>query len=153
MLKQCLIFWSPLALSNMLPVPLTNMGTRWTWLLDHYLSDHASVLCVLYSAKPSLSVRTVSYRKWKSVDMEDLDADLAKSDLCENPPADLDELVSCYHDTLRAAMDAQAPLKTKTIVVRPRVPWYNDDFREAKRARRQAERKWRQSKLLSDFQC
>lgn len=119
--------------------------------VDRYLTDHASVLCVLCSVKPSLSVRTVSYRKWKSVDVEDLDADLAKSDLCENPPADLDELVSCYQNTLRAAMDTNAPLKIKTIVARPRVPWYNDDIRQAKWARRQAELKWRRSKSLSDF--
>ena len=114
-----------------------------TSYVDRYLSDHASL--------PSLSVRTVSYSKWKSVDVEAPDTVPAKSDLSENPSADLDELVSCYHNTLRAAEDTSVPLKTKTIVVRPRVPRYNDDITQVKRARRQAQRKWRRWKSHSDF--
>ena len=48
-------------------------------------------------------------------------------------------------------MDKHAPLQTRTIVSRPRVPWYNDEIRQAKRDRRKAEKKWRRTKLHSDL--
>lgn len=119
--------------------------------VGRYISDHSSVLCTLHSAKPSLAIKTVTYRKWKSVDINALEADLAMSELYTNPPDHLDELVSCYHNTLQVAMDTHAPERTKTIVVRPRVPWYNDKIRQAKRARRRAEKKWRRTKSQEDL--
>ena len=48
-------------------------------------------------------------------------------------------------------LDKHAPVKTRTIVVRPRVPLYTDEIRHAKRERRKAERRWRLSKLDSDL--
>ena len=41
--------------------------------------------------------------------------------------------------------------KLARFVVRPRVPWYTDDIRQAKKERRKAERKWRSSKLEFDL--
>ena len=43
------------------------------------------------------------------------------------------------------------PVKTRTIVIRPQVPWYTDEIRQAKREQRKAERRWRLSKLDSDL--
>lgn len=47
--------------------------------------------------------------------------------------------------------NCHAPLKTKTLRARPRVPWYNADIDAAKRIRRKAERRWRKTKSLSDL--
>ena len=58
-----------------------------------------------------------------------LNDDLAKSDLCKYSPDDLNELVVSYKKTLTAALDKHAPAKTRTIVVRLRVPWYTDEIR------------------------
>ena len=41
-----------------------------TPLVHHFISDHAAVLCWLDSAKPCLSVKTVSFRKFKSIDRD-----------------------------------------------------------------------------------
>ena len=49
------------------------------------------------------------------------------------------------------ALNHQAPLISKTITTRPAVPWYNDEIKCAKRLRRKAERKWRRTKLPTDF--
>ncbi|CAB4037989.1 Hypothetical predicted protein, partial [Paramuricea clavata] len=73
------------------------------------------------------------------------------SELCTNPPNDLDELVACYNNTLKAHFDKYAPPKTKTITIRARVPWFNEQLRKAKHERRNAERKWRVSKSDVDF--
>ena len=50
-----------------------------------------------------------------------------------------------------ATLDKNVPLMTRTIVQRPRVPWFSQEIREAKRQRRKAEKKWRKSRLESDL--
>ena len=119
--------------------------------ISRYISDHATVLCFIRCDKPPLSVRKVSYRKLKSVNVVSLNEDLATSELCQNPSDDLQELVSSYNNILMAALDHHAPLITRTIVQRPRVPWFSQEIREAKRQRRKAEKRWRKSRLESDL--
>ncbi|CAB3982917.1 Hypothetical predicted protein [Paramuricea clavata] len=67
------------------------------------------------------------------------------------PPSDVEDLVACHDTTLKAVLDKHVPSKTKIIVKRPRVPWFNEQLRKAKRGRQKTERKWRLSKLESDF--
>ena len=50
-----------------------------------------------------------------------------------------------------AALDKHAPLMTRTIVQRPRVPWFSQEIREAKRQRTKAVKRWRKSRLDSDL--
>ena len=38
-----------------------------------------------------------------------------------------------YNKTLIAVLDKHAPVKTRTIVVCPQIPWYTDEIRQAKR--------------------
>ena len=124
---------------------------RSTPRVDCYFSDHAPVLCHLHSIKPSFSTRTLSYRKIKLVNVDSLNDDLANSEVCKNPLDDLEELLLSYNKTLLAVLDEHAPVKTRTIVMRPQVPRYKDEIREAKRERRKAERRWRFSEIDSDL--
>ena len=123
--------------------------------VDRYISDHASILCNLLEPKPAITVKKITYRKIKSVNLESLRSDLAASALCNdlsnNQGTDLDDLVRNYNNTLSKAIDCHAPLKTKKMVIRPAVPWYNDDINIAKRLRRKAERKWRRTKSVTDL--
>ena len=128
--------------------------------VDRYFSDHASVLCKLLSYKPRLSHKKVNYRKIKSVDVSALVNELAESSLCKNisrnsnvdilSASDLVNLAETYNKTLSHQLDSHAPLKTKTVVSRPKVAWYNDEI-HAKLLRRKAERKWRKTKQVADF--
>ena len=63
--------------------------------------------------------------------------------------SDLDILAETY--TLSHLLDSHAPLKTKTVVSRPKVAWYNDEIHHAKLRRRKVERKWRKTKQVADF--
>ena len=129
--------------------------------VDRYFSDHASVLCKLVSYKPRLSHKKVNYRKIKSVDVSALVNELAESSLCKNisrnsnvdilSASDLDNLAETYNNTLSHLQDSHAPLKTKTVVSRPKVAWYNDEIHHVKLLRRKAERKWRKTKQVADF--
>ena len=46
-----------------------------TPVVDQFISDHATVLCWLTLPRPALSMKTSSYRKIKSIDMEQLKRD------------------------------------------------------------------------------
>ena len=51
---------------------------------------------------------------------------------------------------MTSLLDKHAPLQKKTITVRPRVPWFNNEIKEAKRLRRRNERIWRRTGLELD---
>ena len=58
-----------------------------------------------------------------------------------------------YNTTLSALLDKHAPLRTRSVVHKTRVPWFTDEIRSMRRLRRQSERKWRRTKLDSDWQA
>ena len=107
-----------------------------------------------------MTVKSISYRKLKSIDTQCLKSDISESTLCSDPSiiqdhlttGELDALVRRrYQDTLTSVIDHHAPIKTRIIVARPKVPWYNEEIDKAKRARRKAERIWRRTRSLSDL--
>ena len=119
---------------------------------DHLFSDHMPVHCNILVEKPSFKKSQISYRKLKSINMEALRNDLSKSDLCNNTLSlELNDLVSCYNETLTSTLDRHAPLITKSVTKRPVVPWFSQELKLAKKERRHAERKWRRTKLDCDF--
>ena len=67
------------------------------------------------------------------------------------PPEELNELVECYNNTLRAVLDKYAPIIEKKVVIRENSPWFTDEIKIAKTERRKAERRWRLSKLTVDL--
>ncbi|XP_068713603.1 uncharacterized protein [Montipora foliosa] len=119
--------------------------------IGRYLSDHATVFCQLNVSKPRACAKKVSYRKLKSIDIAILRKDLQQSDLCTRQFSDLDQLSSCYNSTLSSLLDKHAPLQSRTIVNRKRVPWFNNEIKDAIRARRKAEKKWLVSKSDHDL--
>ena len=68
-----------------------------------------------------------------------------------DPAESLQDMVHQYNQDLSAILELHAPLKTRTLKLRPQVPWYNDSIRDAKRACRRAERKWKKSRLMGDL--
>ena len=121
-----------------------------TPISDCYLSDHCTVLCNLTLRKPMLSVKEISYRKIKAIDINAFKEDLKQSALCCEEPRELDDLVSRYNSVCSDLLDKHAPIIKKTITVRPRVPWFSDTIKAAKRERRKCERIWRRTGLESD---
>ena len=120
-------------------------------ITDYLISDHVTVLCDLQLGKPPPKVKQVSYRKIKGSDRKKLAAELSSSQLCQNTPDTLDELVNSYNTTLAQVLDRQAPLCTKVIRSRPLVPWFNEEIKVARREKRKAERKWRRTGTREDM--
>ena len=66
----------------------------------------------------------------------------------------MDELVGCYNVTLSLLINQHAPLQTKRVTKRPRIPSFNCEIIFAIGVRRiaeAAERKWRKTKSESDL--
>ena len=118
---------------------------------DRYLSDHASVLCSLKSAKPDCVIKIIHYRQLRAIDFDALRQDVEKSELCTREYSDLNELTSSYNWTLTSLLDKHALMKEKVVVCRQRLPWFNSEIKCAIRTRRKAERKWRRKKSHKDF--
>ena len=110
----------------------------------YLFSDHFSCSYSLSLSKPSPSSQEVTYRS-KSINLPIFLANLASSDLCANLPDHLEELISSYSCTISSIYDQHAPPRTKTIVTHPCVPSFTCSIKQAKRAKRKAERKWHHS--------
>ena len=53
---------------------------------------------------------------------------------------------------LSSILDKHAPLRKRVITIRPRAPWYSEEIKEQKVICRRLERRWRRSRLTSDYQ-
>ena len=114
-------------------------------------SDHFLVFCQIRSDRPQANVTHVQFRKMKSINPIQFSEAIPSSQLNHDPPNDLDSLVSCYNESLRSQLDMYAPVLTRDINVRPLAAWFNEDIRNAKRLRRNAEKTWRATKLPVDL--
>ena len=114
---------------------------------DILLSDHFSVRFTLPTSKPPLPKRELTYRRIKAIDIDSFASDIASSRLFSLDSENPDLLADTYNAVLRELLDKHAPVKTKTITVHPTAPWYGDDIAAAKKVRRKAEKKWRETGL------
>jgi len=117
--------------------------------LDYDFPDHFPVFAEINVKKPLLPQKHIQYRKTRQVTKEALCDALATTPLMDASleQASLDELILLYDQSMRNVLDRVAPLKSRTITLRPEALWYTDDIRAAKQSRRQFERLWRSSGL------
>lgn len=112
-----------------------------------HISDHLAVQCKLLLTKPRPTKTFVSSRNLRSVDLDDFSRDLENSDLFKSyHHMDVSALIDSYNNTVSLLLNTHAPLKQRSILVRPCTPWFTPDILKAKRKRRKLERKWRTSK-------
>ena len=114
--------------------------------------DHLAVGFRACEAKPAPVRKTISFRKLRSIDINSFKQDIAKSDILHTSDTSVDRLVEAYSKGLCSLIDIHAPIKTKSIVIRPSCPWFTDELHDAKHLRRKHERKWRATKLSIDHQ-
>ena len=104
------------------------------------MSDHFCVTCTLDLKTMPLETKTVSFRKIKDINIDDLRFDLRATLGDVQLTQDPDNLVKCYDTALRSVLDKHAPMQTKTVVLKSKSPWYDNDLQVAKQARRRHER-------------
>ena len=61
------------------------------------------------------------------------------------------ELCDQYDSVLSSILDKHSPLGKRVITIRPRAPWYSEEIKEQKVTCHRLERRWRRSRLTSDY--
>ncbi|XP_071959538.1 uncharacterized protein [Antedon mediterranea] len=110
-------------------------------------SDHYPTMCHLSISRPDSTRHRISFRKLRQIDIKSFKNDIVKSELITNPAAGIDTLVAQYNNVLSHLLDLHAPIVTRSIILRPHAPWYNENLRKQKRVKRRCERKWASSGL------
>ena len=75
---------------------------------------------------------------------------ISSSLLADVSDLQLELLVDRCDNVLRDTMDVLAPVKSRTIVLRPNAPWYNEDIgndNNEKRKRCRLKGRWRSSRI------
>ena len=75
---------------------------------------------------------------------------ISSSLLADVSDLQLELLVDRYDNVLRDTMDVLAPVKSRTIVLRPNAPWYNEDIgneNNEKRKRCRLKGRWSSSRI------
>ena len=80
---------------------------------DSFLSDHCSVLCCLNVRKVLATVKHISFRKLKSLDLVAFKNEVASSDLCNIALNDCNEVAELYNNCMRSILDRNAPMSKK----------------------------------------
>ena len=96
-----------------------------------FLSDHLSIVAHLSVDKPPLKKKECNYRKINKIDLDDMSHHLEEAfESFEND--DLDLMVSEYERILSSVLNELAPMKEKTITLRPTNPWFMEDIKQQK---------------------
>ena len=130
------------------------------WIQDPAISDHRAIHFDLFLPKPKFAKKTVEYRKLRDIDMTCFSDDILDSALFDEQlsSANLNTRVDHYNCVLKSLLDKHAPLKRKTVTIRPSSPWYTLEVAEEKRKRRRLERKLLKTRSQTDrdhyvYQC
>lgn len=110
---------------------------------DYMISDHMFVCTDVNIPRPPLMESNITFRKLGNIDHDDFSADLKRvvnSLMCMD---DVNQLAIDYNIQLRHVLDTHAPIRTKTIVARPCVPWFDHELKALKANRRKAEHRYR----------
>ena len=114
------------------------------------MSDHCWVHVELNNKKPAWPLKEITLRKVKGIDHDTFQRDILSSSLVLDSENDCNILEAMYHNNLSCLLNKHAPLISKTVRVRPRVPWFNEDIKLAQRERRRREQKWKYTQPESD---
>ena len=98
----------------------------------------------------SNSPKLIKYRSVSKININVFKNDIAVSDLVLNPGKNSTDLHNQYHNTLTSLLDKHAPERTISCSSKPSTPWISPQILEAKRKRRQLERRWRRTRLTID---
>ena len=114
-----------------------------------WISDHSLVAFKLSVQKPAVSYKTVITRDWKSLNLDQLNYEITRADFRHSSNV-VSECVYHYDNNLRTLLDVHAPSRSRTILMRPRAPWFTRELSEEKREKRRLEGRYRSTGTTAD---
>ncbi len=106
---------------------------------DPGISDHRAITLSLHIQKPPTITKQIHYRKIKAINADKFINDLNTSALVTQPLTTLADLLGSYDKVLTSTLDNHAPVRTKTVTVRPECKWFNNSLGAIKRDLRKLE--------------
>ena len=91
-------------------------------VVDHAISDHLVIHFSLNMTKPPRQKKDIVWRKIKRINFNSFNSDINESNLMSDT-SDLSSLVKNYEHVLSTLLDKHAPMRRRTIIVRPQAPW------------------------------
>ena len=129
------------------PVLVNNSG--------QYKVDHKAVTFIITTKKPPRPEKNISFRRLNKIDEDKFNQDIKQLPIMQIQEANnisTYDLVELYNSSLKSLLDQHAPLQNKAFAIRQRFVCNTNELRDAKRKKRQLERKWQNSKLTVDHQ-
>ena len=124
---------------------LSNIEVEDISLSDHYLLSFKTDL------KTSRSYyKTISFRNLKQLDLNQLRIDIQENIENITDGNNLSDVVSMYNNTLGTLMNKHAPLITKDVKIVKGAPWFDNEYKELRKKRRNAEKKYKRSNDPAD---
>ena len=112
---------------------------------NHYLVDF-TVTC-----SPELrEFKQIKYRNLGGIDPEVFSSEVVERWGGLNRSESFADNVSRYSGMLVEIMENKAPEKTKRIKIVPEAPWFDNEYKSARKLRRKAEKKYKKTRLLAD---
>ena len=104
------------------------------WVTDPLISDHSAVIFQLSTSKPPVPVRTLQSRNFQAFDTAAFRRDIQESELASVPnSSDPEQIASLCTKITTHILDKHAPLKTRTVAIRTRAPWFTNNIKCARR--------------------
>ena len=113
----------------------------------NYSGDHFALVAPLNLIKPSRQRKTVTFRKYTSINLTEFKTDIRTALSACLPHEDAASLVELYAHACSDIIDLHAPLINKVVTIRPDTAWYTKELWLVKTLRRELERCWRKTGL------
>ena len=114
------------------------------------ISDHFPVYCDLKIALATKYYKKIHHRNLKDLDMTEFQLQL---DDIVTQSLELQDTfkrtLSFLHTETSTILDDLAPLQEKTVSVVDTAPWFDSEYREKRKERRRAEKKWKKEKDIT----
>ena len=119
--------------------------------MEQFISYHKAVYFNLNLWKPVNERKTVVSCKLKGFDFDAFNEMTILTGLLDVCVLQcIESLAKEYDEMLSKALDKLAPKKTRSIVIQPNAPWYNEEIAIQKRKRQRLKHKWRSTGLEID---
>ena len=113
------------------------------------LSDHFLIDFKLSAESNKRQQKVIRYRSLKNVDVMKFGDDV-KNKMGEHHSRELGTLVQDYNFTLKNLVNEYTSWKTRTIKIVPDAPWFDAEYANLRKLRRNAEKRFKRSGLETD---
>ena len=138
---------------HQLEVIITNDPEKFSNVVidDVCLSDHYRISCsFVHNLKVLSEYRTIHFREIKSMNSTGFSDHIRhqfEDFLINNQNSSFSNCIASYNSILKSSLDKFAPIKQKIIKDVQSATWFDEDYRDLRKLRRNAEKLWRRTKL------